>query len=98
MGADEFQAARARVVEALRDPTATVGTTVRWDSMDRVAGNLAHDDPRLTPVWVDDLGRLWKERWIARADGAELICILDLREIQDSTGTVADASRFESSK
>lgn len=78
----EYDAEEKRIFEAVSDPGATVGATLP-------DGNLqVTPDMGLAPVYADDLGRLWR-----RAQG-KLVCILDLREIQDSTGTVADASRF----
>lgn len=79
MFSDDFQAARARVVEALSDQGATVGAKVGWEQPFMLLGNMANDDPALSPLAIDDLGRIWKERHHGGAH--ELVCVFDLRTL-----------------
>lgn len=73
----EFQKARENVCAALNNPKNTVGTSVSYGHPMVIIGNLACDDPALSIVAIDDLGRLWKEHH--RNGKSELVCILDLR-------------------
>lgn len=74
-----FQKMRADVVTALTDQGLTVGAQIQFESLEIVAGHLAHDDPALSPIYIDDLGRLWKE-W-SHGGGHKLECVLDLRSL-----------------
>lgn len=77
-----FTELRMRVNAALSDEATTVGATITWDSPMMFAGNQAYDDPQLSPVLVDECGRLWKEfhsKWGADKYEHKLVCILDTR-------------------
>lgn len=79
-----FTELRTRVNAVLRDEEATVGATVEWEWPTLFAGNQAADDPQLSPVLVDECGRLWKEYHSKLGAGKaehRLVCILDLRRI-----------------
>lgn len=79
---EEFQEARKRVCAALVDERLTVGASVTWSGRGAVAENLAGSDPALSPAYVDDLGRVWKERrsgW--EGSQSALVCVLDLRSL-----------------
>lgn len=67
----------AKVEAAITDEASTVGTSVAWGYAALIAGNTRRDGPALSPVLIDDLGRLWKERH--HLDTQELVCVLDLR-------------------
>lgn len=72
------------VCAALCDEELTVGAAVGWRFGALITGNLPKDGPALSPVLVDDYGRLWKERHCDDANGrrvSSLVCILDLRRI-----------------
>lgn len=76
------------VAEALNDQGLTVGAKVEWDAPHLLAGNMSSDDPALSTLMIDDLGRMWKERHHGEAH--ELVCVFDLRTLHPPMVVPAD--------
>lgn len=73
--ADDFLATAAEVGDALTNPKITVGHRIKFRGRFILHGNLPDDSPALSPVFMDDRGRLWIER---HHDGvSELACVWD---------------------
>lgn len=74
---ERFTKARMAVIDALKDAKLTAGAKIEWHHGMLIAGNLAIDDPELSPLYIDGLGRVWKERHVNGEHSLE--CVFDLR-------------------
>lgn len=85
-----------RIAPVLADSSFSVGASVEWHSWHLIGPNgpgTGATGPRLSPVYMDDFGRLWKERHVMGpgAGAHALICVLDLRTL----GAAIDAPPTE---